>query len=155
MTLSAAQIPAHLPLIREEFSIRYQNGVRAFSVTTRGLIVLAAKGWIQAHAYKGEVTHATLLVPDSVAQRVLSPLMARPGHGITRRKQGRGSKLWIERQDHAAGGHIGQTKRMIFGPTPRCNEHVSQVLPSKRGEKHVGFVRHYGDGVGIFTASVQ
>jgi hypothetical protein len=151
MILRAAQIPAHLPRIRDEFSVRYQTGVRAFTVSTRGLIVLAAKGWIEAYAYKGEVMYGILLVPDSVAQRVLSPLMARTGHGITRRKQGRGSKLWIQRQDHAAGGHVGGSKDVRFGPMPRRREEIVKIEPASHDNHHLGFVRHYNDGERIFT----
>jgi hypothetical protein len=74
-----------------------------------------------------------------------------PNCTVSKNHQTPGAKHWKERQDHADGGRVGGTRRMIFPPLPRLSVSVSSVMPEKRGERHIGFVRQYEDGARVFT----
>ena len=131
-------MPELFPKHSFDIAVRFQTGQLAFKATQREYVVLLQRKYVVPVEYKHEFGYAKLVVPIRAALRLLSPLQVESSSHISKRKQGKGNKRWIERLDRADMGRTASFTPMVFEVASSVVENVPGVF---RDGKPVSFPR--------------
>ena len=117
-------MPELSPKHNFDISVRYLNGELAFRATQREYVVLRGARYVEPVEYKHEFGYARLLVPIRVARRLIGPLQIKSSSHVSKCKQDKGAKRWIQRLDRADMGRTASLSAMLFGVAPSLAEVV-------------------------------